>query len=218
MKVSRKEVTERLARAIADLRMEEANKSLNDAIETGVPVSDIIQNGLVRGMEIVGERYERKEYFLSELVLSAMIVKSSIRTLKPHLPKEGREISGKVVVGTIKGQIHDIGKDLVATLLETSGFEVYDLGSDVPPEKFVEKAKEVNADIIAISALLTMTLTNIEKVIQMLEKEGLRDKISVMVGGRAVTKEFADKIGVAYGETAFDAAKIAKMLTKKKWQ
>ena len=211
------EILNRLAASLRDLNFEGAKEAISAALKVGLSPSAIIERGLVRGMGMVGQRLESREYFLSDMLVAANIMKSSIETLKPYIETEkavGKPV-GTVVIGTVKGQIHSLGKDLVALVLRVAGFNVIDLGVDVPPEKFIEKAKEVGAHIIAMSALITMTLHNMKRVIALLKREGMRNRVKVMVGGRAVTEEYAREIGAdAYGRSAFDAAPKAKELIR----
>lgn len=147
------------------------------------------------GMDEVGRRFESGEYFISELVMSGEIMKRALEILKPHLKSEG-ESRGKVVLGTIIGDLHDIGKEIIKTLLISAGFEVYDLGVDVPPERFVEKVKETGAKIIGISALLSTSIVNTAEVVKKLREEGLRDKVKVIVGGAAARPWMVEKYGL----------------------
>lgn len=167
---------------------------VNKALTLKLDPMEII--GVLRsGMDEVGRRFESGEYFISELVMSGEIMKRALEILKPHLKSEGRG-KGKIVLGTIIGDLHDIGKEIIKTLLISSGFEVYDLGVDVPPEKFVEAAKETGAKIIGISALLSTSIVNTAKVVEKLREEGLRDKVKVIVGGAAARQWMIEKYGL----------------------
>lgn len=184
-------------------------------LEKGVSALDII-NALTVVLREVGDKFQAGDLFLAELVAIAENVKTAIsEVLEPELKKIGgeRKSLGKVVIGTVHGDIHDIGKNIVASMLFAAGFEVYDLGKDVPVEEFVGRAREVNADIIAMSALLSTTLPVQREVIEKLSREGLKEKIKVMVGGAPVTKEWAEEIGAdGYGEDAIEAVRVAKTL------
>lgn len=184
-------------------------------LEKGVNALDIV-NALTVVLREVGDKFQAGDLFLAELVAIAENVKTAIsETLEPELKKIGgeRKSLGKVVIGTVHGDIHDIGKNIVASMLFAAGFEVHDLGKDVPVEEFIKKVKEVNANIIAMSALLSTTLPVQREVIEMLDKEGLKEKVKVMVGGAPVTKEWAEEIGAdGYGEDAIEAVKVAKTL------
>lgn len=154
-----------------------------------------IVESLRSGMDEVGRRFESGEYFISELVMSGEIMKRALEILKPYLRTEGGS-KGKIILGTIIGDLHDIGKEIIKTLLISAGFEVYDLGVDVPPEKFVEKAREVGARIIGISALLSTSIVNSAEVVKKLREEGIRDKVKVIVGGAAARSWMIEEYGV----------------------
>ncbi|HIQ03707.1 MAG TPA: cobalamin-binding protein [Desulfurococcales archaeon] len=180
----------------------------------------IIEKALKPAMDEIGRLYEAGEYFLPELILASDMFKKIMDTLlKPAIysGKESPRKLGRVVIGTVEGDIHDIGKNIVAALLEVAGFEVIDLGVDVPVEKFIEAVKKYNPDILAMSALLTTTKENMRKVIEALKREGLRDKVKVIIGGAAVSEDYAREIGAdAYGSTASDGVRKCKMLVNAK--
>lgn len=185
------------------------------ALEAGVDPLEAINAGYVVGMSDVGEQFSAGEMFLPDMMLAAEAMKAAVAVLEPEMTRRGmqRTMLGKVVLGTVKGDIHEIGKNLVATMLSASGFEVYDLGVDVPFEKFVEKAREVNADIVGVSALLTTTMTGQRTVIEMLAKAGLRPQVKVIVGGAPVTRSWAAEIGAdGTSEDAMGAVALAKKL------
>lgn len=214
--MSQQEILNRIKGSLANLDMDSTLNYVREALNKGVEVKDII-NTLAEAMRIVGERYERGEYFVADLIVSAEIFNNVMEILKPKIMEMRREVKpiGRVVIGTIYGDIHDIGKNLVKTFLEANGFEVIDLGADVPPEKFVEAVKQYNPDIVGISALLTSTMVHMRDVIEALKKEGLREKVKVIVGGAPVTEKFAKEIGAdAYGENAFVAVEICKKLVE----
>ncbi|HDJ95051.1 MAG TPA: cobalamin-binding protein [Acidilobales archaeon] len=193
-------------------------KLVEEALENYSP-EEIIEKSLRPAMEIIGEKFKEGEYFIAELVLAADIFKEIFNTyLKPRIAKRGKaKTLGKVIIGTIEGDIHDIGKSIVSVVLQSSGFEVIDLGVDVPAWKFVEEAEKRKADVIAISALLTTTMLNIEKVITILKEKGIRDKYIVIVGGAPLSEEFAKKIGAdAYGKDPYDGLKKLKELLAKR--
>jgi len=188
------------------------------ALDAGIDPLEAINRGYVAGMSYVGDQFSAGEMFLPDMMLAAEAMKAAIAVLEPEMQKRGtqRQMLGKVVLGTVKGDIHEIGKNLVATMLSASGFEVYDLGVDVAYEKFIEKAREVNADIIGLSALLTTTMTGQRTVIEMLDDMGLRSKIKVMVGGAPVTRSWAAEIGAdGMSEDAMGAVALAKKLVKR---
>jgi len=193
-------------------------KLVEEALENYSP-EEIIEKSLRPAMEIIGEKFKEGEYFIAELVLAADIFKEIFNTyLKPRIAKRGKaKTLGKVIIGTIEGDIHDIGKSIVSVVFQSSGFEVIDLGVDVPAWKFVEEAEKRKADVIAISALLTTTMLNIEKVITILKEKGIRDKYIVIVGGAPLSEEFAKKIGAdAYGKDPYDGLKKLKELLAKR--
>lgn len=209
--MTRKEILERIRKAVVNLDIENIQKLCADAIEAGIPAYEIIMEGFSKGLDEVGEKYEREEYYLAELVVAGEVVKEGMKVIKPHLGGSTAEKIGKVVIGTVKGDLHDIGKNIVVMLLEAVGFEVIDLGVDVPPERFVEAVREHKPNIVAMSALLTTTVDEMGNVIKALKEAGLRDNIKVIIGGAPVTKDFAEKIGAdAAAEDAIDGVNICK--------
>ena len=174
------------------------------AIEEGIAPKDILEEGLLSGMSVVGEKFKNNEVFVPEVLIAARAMQAGVEILKPHLVSAGVETKGKAVIGTVKGDLHDIGKNLVKMMLEGKGLEVIDLGVDVAPETFVEKAKENNADIICCSALLTTTMVEMKNVVDKAVELGIRDKVKIMVGGAPVSQNFCDSIGADYYTT--DAA------------
>jgi len=189
--------------------------TVNKALEQDINSVDIIQKGLTYGLNTVGDKFEKMELYLPEMLMSAEAVKAATEIVKPHIKGEVMQQEGVIVIGTVEGDVHDIGKSIVALYLNASGFEVYDLGCEVPACAFVDQAQEKQADIIGISALLTTTMTYIPDVIDELKRRGLRQKYIVMVGGGAVTQEWAGKIGAdGYGEDFAEAAHLAKQLMK----
>jgi 5-methyltetrahydrofolate--homocysteine methyltransferase len=183
------------------------------ALDEGVSAKEILEKGLMAGMDIVGEKMESEDMFIPEVLRSAKSMSAVIDVLKPLLA-EGDVISaGKVVIGTVKGDLHDIGKNLVAMMLESAGFEVYNLGADILPDKFVEEIKDKNADMLCLSALLTTTMPMMKTTIDALSKSGLREQVKVMIGGAPVTQDFADQIGAdGYAHDAGSATRLAKAL------
>lgn len=211
-------ILDQLAAALGDLNQESVGELVEEALQAGLHLNQIVSEGLSPGMEIVGQRYEDKEYFLADLLMAAHIMKSAVETLRPYLEKEKVETAflGKVVIGTVQGDIHDIGKNLVVSMLSLAGFDVYDIGIDVPPEKFIAEVEKADANIAAMSALLTMTAPMVKKTIQALTKAGLTRKVKTLVGGRAVTRESAKRMGAdGYGEDAIEAVAVAKELLGK---
>jgi Predicted cobalamin binding protein len=185
-----------------------------EALAEGIAPLELITKYMIPAMDEVGRRFECEEYFVPELLLSARAMKGALELLRPLLAASGAQPAGRVVIGTVKGDLHDIGKNLVASMLEGGGFEVIDLGIDVPPERFVQAAKEKGeGTIVAMSALLTTTMTMMPKVIQALEEAGLRSKVKVIVGGAPVTQQYADQIGAdGYSDNASGAVALARRL------
>ncbi len=186
---------EKISKAIVEFDIDNIKTLIKNALDAGIPALDIVTKGMAKGMEIVGKKYEEKEYFLAELIMAGEVMKTGMEVLEPHLKATPVSKKGVVVIGTVKGDLHDIGKNIVVTLLRSSGFEVHDLGVDVDAQKFVEKVRETNADILALSALLTTTMVEMENVIKALKEAGIRDKVKVIIGGAPITEEFASKIG-----------------------
>ncbi|AZV59085.1 corrinoid protein [Clostridium sp. AWRP] len=205
-----------LSDSVLNMQEEETIEISKKCVGNNINAYEAIDKGLADGMNRAGKLYEEEEYYIPELLLCSDAMYSGLDILKPHLEKEQTENKAKVVIGVVEGDTHDIGKNLVKIMMETEGFEVIDLGRDIPPVDFVNKAKEVGASIIALSTLMTTTMDGMAEVINLLKKEGIRDKISVMVGGGPISQNFADKIGAdAYTLDASKAAKRAKALIKK---
>ncbi len=184
---------------------------VNDALEQKIPAVDILNKGLIAGMDIVGEKMENEEMFIPEVLMAAQAMSSCVKVLKPLLSDDDSAGGGTVVIGTVKGDLHDIGKNLVGMMIESGGMTVHNLGVDVSPEQFVEQAKEKNANIICLSALLTTTMPMMKQTIDAVAESGLRDKVKIMVGGAPVTQAFADEIGAdGFAADAGSAAKAAK--------
>lgn len=191
---------------------------VQQALDEGVDAKGILENGLLDGMMVVGGKFKRNEVFVPEVLVAARAMNAGMTILEPKLVEIGNEPVGKAVIGTVKGDLHDIGKNLVVMMLKGAGFEVFDLGVDVEPATFVEKAEEVGADVIGLSALLTTTMPNMKDVITLLEERGLREKYIVMVGGAPVNDSFAKEAGADfYTADAATAAEKAKeaVLSKK---
>jgi len=168
---------------------------------------------MVPAMDEAGRRFECQEYFVPELLLTSRAMKNAMELLRPLLAASGAEPVGRVVIGTVKGDLHDIGKNLVGSMLQGGGFEVIDLGSDVAPEKFVRAVEEHNAHFVCLSALLTVTMTVMKTTIDALRAAGLRDRVKVLVGGAPVTRQYAEEIGAdGYGESAVEAVALARRL------
>jgi corrinoid protein of di/trimethylamine methyltransferase len=206
------EIFQALQDAIANLDRDNAKAMAKQAIENGIEPLAAIENGLSPGMISIGDRFNSGDCYLPELVLAAKAYSAAMAVLEPEIIKSGaqREKSGVIVIGTVKGDVHSIGKDILAMLFKTRGFEVHSLGEDVPVSTFINKAIENNADIIAMSALLTTTIPAQREVISMLKERDLRDRFKVMVGGGATTQMWADEIGAdGYSETAEGGVRVA---------
>ena len=185
------------------------------ALSSGVAASDILQAGLITAMGEVGHLFEEGEYFVPEMLIAARAMQAGLEILKPLLVDAGVEPVGTVVIGTVKGDLHDIGKNLVSMMLEGAGFEVMDLGVDVAPEKFITALQD-KVDILGLSALLTTTMPSMESMIKVVEEAGLRDRIKIIIGGAPVTAEYAKKIGAdGFAADAGQAVKLAKSLIEK---
>ena len=209
------ELYKKMAQSIIDGDSDASTALAKEAIALGLHPLDAITKGFVVGVNTIGDAFGRGEAFLPELVMAGEAMKAAVAILDPELRKLGteRRMLGRVVIATVEGDIHEIGKTLVATMLGASGFEVYDLGVDASSDKIIGKALEVNADIIAMSALLTTTMIRQREVIEELEKEGLRSRFKVMVGGAPITRDWVQKIGAdGYSEDAVGAVVIAKQL------
>lgn len=214
---NRGEILNKIRDAIVNLDIDNMQRLCEEALKAGIPAYEIVMNGMSKGMEIVGEKYEKNEYFLAELIMAGEVMKEGMKVLEPHLKDGEVKKIGKVVIGTVRGDLHDIGKNIVATLLSAAGFEVIDLGVDVPPERFVEAVKEYRPDIVGMSALLTTTMIEMENVIKALKETGLRNKVKIIIGGAPVTKEFAEKIGAdAAARDAVEGVNICKSWMERK--
>lgn len=209
---------ERLLKELADcvLNMEDEKAAgiAEKFIERGYPAQEGILKGLVVGMNQAADLYEEEEYFVSELLICSDAMYNGLDVLRPYLPKTEEE-KCRVVIGVIEGDTHDIGKNIVKIMLEAAGYEMIDLGRDVPAENFIEKVKETGASVVALSTLMSTTMDGMEKVIKLLDKEGLKEKVKVIVGGGPISPMFADKIGAdGYSDNAIDAVKLVNRLTK----
>ena len=183
------------------------------ALAAEVEPQDLVTGQMIPAMDEVGRRFENNEYFVPELLIAGRAMKGALEILRPLLAEKGVEPVGRVVIGTVKGDLHDIGKGLVASMLEGGGFEVIDLGVDIAPEKFVSQAKESGANIIAVSALLTTTMTGMKAVVEAVREAGLEAQCKVMIGGAPVTQQYADSIGAAgYSNNASAAVTVAREL------
>jgi len=182
-----------------------------EALAEGIDPLKLVNEYMVPAMDEVGRRFEANEYFVPELLISARAMKAALEIIRPLLTARGDQPLGRVAIGTVKGDLHDIGKNLVGSLLEGGGFEVIDLGVNVTPEKFIATVKEKNANIVAMSALLTTTMPSMKTTIDALKQAGVRDKVKVLIGGAPITQKYADEIGAdGYSESAVGAVALAK--------
>jgi 5-methyltetrahydrofolate--homocysteine methyltransferase len=204
---------DKIKQAVLAGEMEGIAELTNQALTQGIGAREILDQALTPAMDIVGEEYEKGDRYVPEMLISAETMKGAVTILKPLLVEAGVKARGKVVIGTVEGDLHDIGKDLVAMMLEGAGFEVVNLGVEVTAEEFLKAAKEHEPNIIGMSALLTTTMIHMPEVIEALKQAGLRDKIKVMIGGAPVTQGYADKLGAdGYAPDAASATKLAKSL------
>jgi len=188
---------------------------VEQALEEGVPAEQILNESLLAGMNIIGEKFKNNEVYVPEVLVAARAMNMGTQVLKPHLQAAGVQATGKVCIGTVQGDLHDIGKNLVKMMLEGKGLEVVDLGTDVSPEMYVQTAIEQNCQIICCSALLTTTMGTMEEVVKKATEAGIRDKVKIMIGGAPVTEEYCKKIGAdAYTSDAASAADVAVALCR----
>ncbi|HIL11704.1 MAG TPA: cobalamin-binding protein [Candidatus Latescibacteria bacterium] len=186
---------------------------VRQALEEEVPVRDILHQGLIAGMNVVGEKFKSNEFYIPEGLIATRAMKVGLELIRPQMVAEKVEPLGKACIGTVKGDLHDIGKNLVGMMLEGAGFEVVDLGIDVPPEKFVEAAREHDIQIVCMSALLTTTMGSMQSTVEALKEAGLGDQVRTLIGGAPITQAFADKIGAdGFAEDAASATEAAKEL------
>jgi len=198
---------EKMSLALQKGKAKDVTEMVQSAIDEGLSAEEILNEGLMSGMAIIGEKFKNNEVYVPEVLIAARAMNMGAALLKPLLVEDGVEAKGKVIIGTVKGDLHDIGKNLVRMMMEGKGMEVIDLGTDVPAEQFVEASKENDTYIIACSALLTTTMTEMEKVVKAFEEAGLRDKTKIMIGGAPVTQNYCDSIGAdSYTADAASAA------------
>ena len=213
MSRAREEILRDLADGVLNLDEELEVSASHEAIESGLEAYDAITNGLVVGMNRAGELYDEEEYFVPELLICSDAMYAGLAVLQPHLKKEDAHAKLKCVIGVVEGDTHDIGKNMVRIMLDVGGFEIHDLGRNVPLASFVEKAKEVNADLICLSTLMTTTMDGMATVIEMLKEEGIRERFKVLIGGGPISQAFADRIGAdGYADNAASAVRVAKMV------
>ncbi|MBD3180769.1 cobalamin-binding protein [Candidatus Poribacteria bacterium] len=200
-----------LAESLINGKAPEVKEMTQKALDEGVAPGKVLNEGLIKGMNVVGEKFKNNEFYVPEVLIAARAMKGAMGILKPKLAESGVEPVGRVLIGTVKGDLHDIGKNLVAMMMEGAGFDVVDLGIDVAPEKFAAEAQE--GDVVAMSALLTTTMTAMKTTIEALEEAGKKDKVKTIIGGAPVTQNYADEIGAnGYARDAASAADVAKEL------
>jgi 5-methyltetrahydrofolate--homocysteine methyltransferase len=199
-----------LREAVVDGQAKVAVAKVGEGLAEGTEAGTLLRDGLIAGMGQVGQLYEEGEIFVPEMLVAARAMAAALKVLKPYLVEQGVKSNGKVAIGTTQGDLHDIGKNLVAMMLEGSGYEIVDLGVDVPADKFVQAVRE-GANVVAMSALLTTTMTNMQATIDALRDAGLRDQVRIIVGGAPITKTYADEIGAdGYAEDASSAVRLVK--------
>lgn len=202
-----------LAEAVVNMDEDRAVDLANQAVAEKVDAYEAIDKGLAKGMEQAGKLFEEEEYFVPELIICSDAMNAGIAVLKPHLKQDEATVKHRGVIGVIEGDTHDIGKNLVKIMLEASGFDIVDLGRDVPPQTFVDKAVETNAELILLSSLMTTTMDSMAEVVRLLEERGLRDRFKVAVGGGPISKAFSDRIGAdGYGKNATEAVRLCRSL------
>ena len=207
------ELFRQIADAVVEMEEETVEELAQQSLTAGIDAYETIDLGLAKGMERAGQLFDEEEYFVPELLMCSDAMNVGIDVLKPHLKSENVSKKGRVVIGVVEGDTHDIGKNLVRLMLETGGFEVLDLGRDIPPAEFVSKAEEYGADIIGIATLMTTTMPGMKEVVDILSSKGIRDKFKVIIGGGPISPAFAKKIGAdGYARNAADAVKVAEDL------
>jgi len=207
------ELLEQISTAVIEGNLDVIEDLTEDALDEGLNAEEILNKGLMAGMDYVGVEFKAGNMFVPEVLRSAKTMQLAMDIIKPLLVESGVKTAGKVLLGTVKGDLHDIGKNLVGMMCEGAGFEVKDIGKDVAPEQFVEAVKQWEPDVVGMSALLTTTMRAMESTIKVLEEAGLRDRVKIIIGGAPVTQSFADQIGAdGYASNAAGAADLAKKL------
>lgn len=216
--MDKKQLMENIVRSIIDGDQVKAQENAREALNINIDPLEVVESGFSRGMAIVGESFERGESYLPELLMAAATFNAAMEILEPEIEAKNKKIAkaGTVLLGTVKGDVHDLGKNIVAMVLETNGFSVVDIGVDVPSLNFIEEAKNVKADVIALSSLMTTTMPAQREIIEILKEKNLRDEYFVIVGGGPVSEEWAERIGAdGFGKTAVDAVELIKKLLKR---
>lgn len=209
-------IFEELSKALQSGETETVARLTRQAIENKIDAKDILDNGLIAGMTVVGERFKHHKIFLPDVLLAARAMYAGMDLIKPLLIKEGIPLLGKIVIGTVKGDLHDIGKNLVGIMLKGAGYEVIDLGKDVTPEKFVETAEKEKAEVIGLSALLTTTMVGMKEVVELARESGLGDRVKIIIGGAPLSSEYASEIGAdAYCFDGINAVETVKRFLEK---
>ena len=210
------EILQTISEMLQKGKAKDVKALVQEALDQGIAAEKVLNDGLLAGMSVIGEKFKNNEIFVADVLIAARAMKMGSQVLKPYLSDEGVKAQGKVVIGTVQGDLHDIGKNLVSMMMEGKGLEVIDLGVDTPPERFVSTAIENDADIIACSALLTTTMNNIKAVVDAVRDAGVRDKVTIMVGGAPLTEAFAKSIGAdIYTPDAASAADAALSAVQK---
>ncbi|MBE5905696.1 MAG: cobalamin-binding protein [Lachnospiraceae bacterium] len=208
--MDKNELYAKIAEAVVDMEDEDVVDLCQTAIDEGLDAAEVIREGLIKGMDKVSELYETGEYFLPEVLTASFALNEGVELLKPHMKQETTTEKVKVVIGVVEGDTHDIGKNLVKIMCESAGFEVHDLGRDVPIDEFIREAKEVDADFICMSTLMTTTMAGMKSLVDKLKEQGIRDQFKVMIGGGPISQKFCDEIG-ADAYTTDAAAAVRKM-------
>jgi 5-methyltetrahydrofolate--homocysteine methyltransferase len=210
--MDKQEILEKISKAIIELDIDAIPELCKKAIEGGIPAYEIVISGMAKGMNVVGEKYEAGEYYLAELIMAGETMKDGMKILEPYLKTGTVKSAGKCVIGTVKGDLHDIGKNVFVTLLKAHNYEVIDLGVDVSPSMFAKAVKEHKPNIVAMSALLTTTMGEMENVMLELKRQGLRDELKVIIGGAPLTQKYAEEIGA--DAAAHDAVEGISIITR----
>ncbi|MDZ7330704.1 MAG: corrinoid protein [candidate division KSB1 bacterium] len=209
------ELLQQIANSVITGKANETETLVKQALDANIPVRDILNQGLIAAMDVVGTKFKNNEFYVPEVLIAARAMKAGMKLLKPRFAESGVASIAKLALGTVKGDLHDIGKNLVAMMLEGAGFEIIDLGVDVAPEKFVQAVRQSQAQVVGMSALLTTTMLNMKATLQALKDEGLRDSVKVIIGGAPVTQSYADEIGAdGYAPDAATAVTVVKQLLK----
>ncbi|MHA1364609.1 MAG: corrinoid protein, partial [Candidatus Freyarchaeota archaeon] len=207
------QIFEKLSNAVIEADAELAKEAAEEALEQGIDAYEALTRGLMRGIEVIGEKFANKKYFISDVLMSAQAMQAGLKILEPHLAGKKSGEQGKVLLGTVFTDIHTIGKNIVKIMLQASGFEVIDIGENIPPETFVEEVRKHGPDVVAMSGLISSARAEMENTIKALEREGLRDRVRIIIGGAATSEEFAKRIGAdAYGSDAQDAVQKVRGL------